>query len=297
MKFHMHLNRDTWLEARKQGIGGSEAAAVLGVNPYVSPLSLYCRKQGLMPETEDNERMRWGRQLEQAIAEDYELETGRKLHDPGSFTIYTSTEYPWMIATIDRMIVEADDQDDHGVLQIKTARAGERDTWLEEIPLYVQVQVQHEMIVTGKKWGAVAVFFGDYEHLYIDVALHQRFAEILIEQTQKFWERIQNEDAPPPDFSKASEDALFSLYPQDKGETITLPGEVMSWNLELEEAEKQKKEAEAKIREIKNRVKNEMGEAAYGVLVDGSSYSWITTERQGYEVKPTSVRTLRRRKK
>ena len=127
------------------------------------------------------------------------------------------------------------------------------------------------------------------------MALHERFAEILIEQEEKFWQQIQSNEPPPPDFSQSTEDALFSLYPQDKGETITLPGEVLHWTLELEEAEKQKKEAETKIREIKNKVKNEMGDAAYGVLADGSSYTWITTERKGYTVEPKTMRTLRRR--
>jgi len=296
MKSRTYKNRDEWLEGRKLGIGGSEAAAVLGVSPWVSPLSLYLRKTGQMPEQETTSRMQWGLDLEDAIATYYERETGRVTMKPPSFTIYQSAEHPFMQATIDRFI-EPFDKRGKGVLQIKTGGPGMIDEWIEEPPIYYQIQIQHEMAVTGTQWGSFAVFFGDYKDLIVDVNRNERFVEILVEQEGKFWDRILNQDPPPVDHSEASKEALHWQYPKDSGQSIALPGDAILWDQELQEVKAQERELKQKKTALENKIKSELALASYGVLSNGITYSWLAHEREGYWVDATTVRILRRKAK
>lgn len=277
-----------------QGIGGSEAAAVLGVHPWISPLALYLRKLKQMPEQESSPRMQWGLDLEDAVATYYERETGRMTIKPPSFTIYRSQDHPFMQATIDRLI-EPIDKRGRGVLQIKTAGPGQISDWQEEIPVYIQVQIQHEMLVTGNAWGSLAVFFGDYRDLIVDVERNDRFCNMLIEKCAEFWERIQSQDPPPVDHSESSKEALQYQYPKDTGASIALPGEALHWDQELQEIKAQEKDLRKRKTELENKIKAEIELASYGVLTNGVTYSWIAHEREGYWVDAKTVRTLRRK--
>lgn len=294
MKWKSHKNRDEWLEARMGGIGGSEAAAVLGISPWVSPLSLYLRKLKMMPEQEMNQRMQWGLDLEDAVAAYYERETGRETIKPDNFTIFQHPEHDFMMATIDRIIPPFDDRG-QGVLQIKTGGPGMKSNWLEEPPLYYQVQIQHEMAVTGSEWGSLAVFFGDYSDLIVDVQRNDRFVEILIEEEGKFWQRIQNQDPPPVDDSDSSKEALHFQYPKDSGESIPLPGEALWWDEDLQEIKAKEKQLRKEKTALENKIKSKLELASYGVLSNGVTYSWVAHEREAYWVDAATVRTLRRK--
>ena len=72
------MAREAWLEARRGSLGGSDAAAVLGVNPYASPYSLWAEKTGRVPEKPDNEAMRLGRDLEDYVVRRWQEKTGKK---------------------------------------------------------------------------------------------------------------------------------------------------------------------------------------------------------------------------
>jgi predicted phage-related endonuclease len=73
------IDRAAWLERRRQTLGASDAAAALGLSPYCSPLQLYLRKIGSLPEQEETEAMRWGTLLEPLLAREYTRRTGLPL--------------------------------------------------------------------------------------------------------------------------------------------------------------------------------------------------------------------------
>ena len=73
------MTREEWLDARRNGIGGSDASAILGLNPYSSPLKVYLDKIGKGEEQETNEAMRQGTDLEPYVAERFTKETGKKV--------------------------------------------------------------------------------------------------------------------------------------------------------------------------------------------------------------------------
>ena len=114
-----NMSREDWLSLRRTGIGGSDAGAICGLNPYSSPLDVYFNKTGEAPETEDNEAMRQGRDLEEYVARRFTEETGLKVRR--SNQMYRSIEHPFMIADIDRLIIGED-----AGLECKTA-----NDWLQ----------------------------------------------------------------------------------------------------------------------------------------------------------------------
>ena len=100
------MSREDWLKYRKKGIGGSDSSAILGANPYSSAFDVYLDKTGDYEEEVDNERMLWGRILEDIVAKEFTKRTGIKLRK--RFAILQHDEYDWMIANVDRLVVGED---------------------------------------------------------------------------------------------------------------------------------------------------------------------------------------------
>lgn len=147
------LDRETWLRMRKTGIGGSDAGAICGLNPYASPVSVYIDKTSDTISDEDNEAMRQGRDLEDYVARRFMEETGFKVHR--SNIMYRSNENPFMLADVDRLINGRD-----AGLECKTASAYHADKWKDgEIPAHYLIQCHHYMAVTGKKCGILRLSF------------------------------------------------------------------------------------------------------------------------------------------
>jgi len=122
-------SRPAWLEARKGGIGGSDAAAILGKDPYRSALEVYAEKVGLTEPKEDNDILWWGRKLQPIVAQAYRRETSRKLKYFGNH-FFVSQDRPNLFASLDAMIVEP-----AGILEIKTSEVITQRELEEEIPL------------------------------------------------------------------------------------------------------------------------------------------------------------------
>lgn len=283
--------REEWLIGRREGIGGSDASAVLGVSRWKGPLGVYVEKLGIAPEEKENRFTKWGRMLEDAVATAYEEETGRVLGNLGPLTITRHPKIPFMFATLDRLVMHP--ERGKGVLQLKTTSWGFLEEWRQEPPLEAQVQLQHEMAVAGVEWGSLAVLVAGREFRWVDVEINWDFVQAMIETEGKFWRRVEGMEPPPPDRLEETGKALRALYPKDSGETIALPDEAMVWHADLMEAKAKVKEWEAKKTEDENRIKAAMGGATFGVLLSGGRYSWKTSERKGYTVEPTTSRPLR----
>lgn len=97
------LSEEEWLAYRKRGIGGSDAGAVCGLNPYSSPMNIYQDKISDAIEKKDNEAMRLGRDLEDYVAQRFMEETGLKVRKANA--MFYDEENPFMLADVDRLIV------------------------------------------------------------------------------------------------------------------------------------------------------------------------------------------------
>lgn len=291
-----------WLEARRNGIGGSDAASVLGLNPWKSPLALYNEKIGLLESDslDDKEYVEWGTILEPVIAEKYQKVTGRKLTYPGPYVIQQNEKYPHMLATVDRFFQYFPVTDDerlceekHGVLEIKTTSAYAEKKWDIEPPEQYQIQLQHNLIVCGLDFGSFALLIGGQKFIYVDVQRNEKFCELLIEKEQEFWHRLETGNPPPADGSESTKEAIRRLYPRDSGETIALPVEAREWALSLEDVKEKIGDLESMKGLYENKIKMAIGEASSGVFPDGSGFSYKLQSRKEFVSKATEFRVLR----
>lgn len=148
------LPREDWLAARKQGIGSSDAAAAVGLNPYKSQLELWLEKTGrdaslpkLDPQDEESPAY-WGNVLEPIVAWHYSKRSGNRVRRINAVLQHPNAELSWMLANIDREVIGADAVQ---ILECKTAGINGARLWKEGVPEYVELQVMHQLAVTGKQ--------------------------------------------------------------------------------------------------------------------------------------------------
>ena len=216
-----NLPLEQWLEYRKNGIGGSDAGAVCGVNPYKSPFSIYMEKTAdAVQETEDNERMRQGRDLEDYCARRFSEATGLKVHR--SNYLYRHSEHPFMLADLDRVIVG-----ENAGLECKTVSAWSADKWksVETIPESYILQCQHYASVMNYDYMYIACLILGSEFVYYRIERDDDLIRSLIKIEKDFWENnVLAHSIPNPDGSKAYDEALASYFTAQKESSIPLIG-------------------------------------------------------------------------
>lgn len=196
-----------WLRLRKSGIGGSDAGAICGVNPYSSAMKVFRDKTSEVVEELDNEAVRIGHDLEDYVAKRFMEATGLKVRK--SNYMYRSVEHPFMIADVDRLVVGED-----AGLECKTASAYSADKWEDgNIPLHYVMQCYHYMAVTGKRtWYIAAVILGR-QFIYRKLEWDDELIYRLVEMENDFWsDYVIPGVIPPPDGSKACEEVLSQYY-------------------------------------------------------------------------------------
>lgn len=208
------MEREDWLEVRKTGIGGSDAAAAVGLSPYKSQLELWLEKTGRdaeLPKPDPNdttEPVYWGTLLEPIVAAAYTKQTGNRVRKVNA--VLQHPDIPFMLANLDREVIGVPDVQ---ILECKTAGEFGGRLWSEGVPEYVQLQVQHQLAVTGKQAADVAVLICGQK---LEVHRIQRDDELiarLIPLETQFWEYVTSDTPPPADGSASAERALRCLYP------------------------------------------------------------------------------------
>ena len=290
-------DREKWLENRRSGIGGSDAAVILGISPWKSALELWTEKTGLLVPEDISEReyIKWGNILEDPIAQEYVVETERTLIDHGRFALRRHPERDWQHCTIDREILPIDDRGP-GSLSIKTAIEYKLADWEEGAPLPYQAQLQHELSVLGWQWGSFAVLIGGNKFRWCDTECNHDFISFLIEKEEEFWDRVQRGNPPDPDASDSAKETLQRLFPKDSGETIELPEEASDWASRLLDIKVAVKELQDEEQHLQNNIRASIGEATFGLIPGGGRYSWKWQSRKAYSVAENEFRVLRRLK-
>lgn len=298
-------NRAQWLNQRAKGIGASESAAILGVSPWKSSLQLFYEKKGIEPGSKGEQfARRLGLEMEGPIARLYgeEVPTRKVLRAPdGQFDLQTHKTLPYMVATLDgRVVIMPEDamvgmRGQQAVLEIKTAAITKAAVWQDEPPIDYQVQVQHQLAVTGLDWGVLVALVGGVSLRYADIKRDQEFINLLEAAVIEWWRRFELNDPPPPDGTEATKDFLRRLYPSTVPESVTLPPEALEWDDKLQRAKADMDEAKSRKLEAENNLKVMLGENVAGILPNGVIYTWKTIPRAGYTVQPTTYRDFRRK--
>lgn len=295
--------RKEWEDARRVlGIGSSDAPAILGISRYKSAYQLYLEKLGVQQASKgESEQIRWGNILEEPIAQRYAEETGRSVRnprEPGKFFLERSRTVEFMVASVDRYTINPERPDDgEGVLEIKNAHFFVGKSWLDEQepPLEFQVQLQHQLSVTGKRWGSIAAVIGGCRFVWADLPRDDEFIELLIQQEAEFWQRLKDQRPPEPDGSEQTSAAIAKLFRSESaaGQIVALPPEYLDAHVELQAAKDAIAELEEKKRAAENRIKLAIGENTGGRLPNGAIYTWKTQTRKEHTVKASTFRVLR----
>lgn len=250
------MEKTEWLRYRKLGIGGSDAGAVCGLNPYKTAMEVYQEKiSDHVEELPDSEEMRQGRELEDYVARRFMEATGKKVRRANF--MFQHEEFPFMLADVDRMIVG-----ENAGLECKTASPYMKDKWEDgKVPMHYQLQCYHYMAVTGADHWYLAVVIYGREFKYYRIDREEEIIQNLIQIEADFWNHhVVERQMPSPDGSKLADSVIADYFQKSVPESIPLTGfdEKLKRRQELLEL-MTKMETEKK--QIEQELKMYMGEA------------------------------------
>jgi len=286
-------SHEEWLRERQKSIGSSDAAAVLGVSPFATPLSVYVAKTEPPEKEEESEVFRWGHALEEPIAQEFKRRTKFLVAAPDALGVWRRTGEDHLHATPDRLVVTpASKLGTDAVLEIKTSRHRGSE-WDDGIPLHVQVQVQLQLHVLALDVAYVAVLIQGQEYRQFETTADRSFCSAMLEKLSAFWKRVQNREPPMPS-GEADYDTVRKMFRRGTQKTISLPAEIAP-TVDLWIASKEARLASEKHEKAcAAAIMAAIGDNEIGVLPDGRRVKWTTEERHeaAREARTTTVRKL-----
>jgi len=250
------MSRAEWLDIRRKGIGGSDAAAICGVNPWRGPLSVYLSKIGEAPDADANEAMEWGTELEDTIAKVFSRRTQQKVKRCNM--ILQHNDYDFMLANVDRFTLD-DEEGEWGVLEVKNVGEYRREDWADgAVPEYYEIQGQHYMAVTGANYVWFAPLIGGNKMQPVKVMRNERAITSLIKIERDFWHLVETRTPPPIDDSVEATKVLKALYPRSEKTSVVLDSKLVE---NLRRLRDQKSDLERELRGLENQIKLQMAEA------------------------------------
>jgi putative phage-type endonuclease len=238
-------------------LGGSDAAAIVGVSPYRGPLDVWARFH--MPvEDQESEPAIWGNVLEEPIAREYARR--QRVEIATVDTTVRHPEHPWMLANPDRLIVGA-----RRGLEVKTAGVRQAHRWGEgdgsdagDVPDEYRLQVAHYMAVFGFDAWDLAVLIGGQDFRIYRITRDRELESMLIEAEREFWERhVVTGVQPAADASPNAEAWVSRLYPRNTlppveatDERVRAATEYDRARAEADAADERKTAASARLRSL-----------------------------------------------
>ena len=285
-----NLSREEWLRYRRKGIGGSDAAAVLGLSPFCTKRDLYYDKTGIqavVDEEEDN----WvakevGHRLEDLVAEIYARQTGLKVYPIRKMFFHPL--YPFMLADVDFFIEYPDGST--GILECKTTGYHGKEKWENDsVPVNYEYQGRHYMAVMNLNRVVFACLYGNNENDFIvrEMERDLEIEEDLIREEEYFWkENVQSKQEPP--YTEKPDLVLESIRkhcgPADKDASIVRLGrshiaeleKFLSLKEEKAALEKQARKLDEQMKESCLGIVEELGVSCKGIIQDGSREYVVT---------------------
>lgn len=272
---HAPPGSDEWEAARRFGLGGSEVAAALGLNDWLSPWELFHRKRGALRPPADTEPMYWGRALEPVIADRWaEDHPGAAVVDPQMMARHR--DHSWVLASPDRLV------DSDGLLEIKTAGWRVADRWEDgKVPDGYAIQAQWAMEVWARDWAEVVVLIGGQDYRAIRFERSPTLAARIIERAQAFWQLVLDGTPPAPIWS----DRVADLHPsEDPTEPpVELSDSEGDSVLEARRLSARAAQLRKDIEAHKNIIRAAMGDASEAIWRDELVATW-KTNRKGARV-------------
>lgn len=291
------LTRPEWLEYRRRGIGGSDAAAVLGISPFRTARDLYYDKAGIVT-ADDRENwvaLEYGTLLEPLVARIFAEKTGLKIYQRKC--LFQHPLHPWMLADLDYLVELPDGST--AILEIKTTNYNAKDKWWrdgeETVPAYYESQGRHYMAVMNLDRVYYCCLYGNSEDdaLIRHIDRDMDYELELISLEQDFWENNVLVKLPPP-YLEENGDLILESLRRTQAQSPPVDGPVnftqtqsarVTRYLELQEEKRRcdtgSKAVESEMKRLKALIVADMGASSSAISADGFIVSWKVSRTPG----------------
>lgn len=275
-----NMSKEEWTKLRSTTIGGSDAAAILGLNPHKSAYALWAEKTGkVIPEDiSQKEAVRLGTDLEDYVAHRFMEATGKKVRRE-NYTVFRD-DMPYAHANYDRLVIG-----ERAGLEIKTANALNLKKFKNgEFPANYYCQCCHYLLISGLDRWYLAVLVLGVEFKVFTIERDEAELAALKMAEENFWYQVQNDLPPAIDGMDSTIDALNETFPASEPDTeMDLTGCAADLAI-LDECTQQIKALEEKKKAAKARVMETLGIAEKG-FYGGYSVSWKSQKQSTFDRK------------
>lgn len=267
-----------WVQERQHYVGGSEIAAILGESSYTTPLQVWMKKNGLVEPKGNTPITAFGHVFEPIMADYFEELTGlktRRVNKP-----FIHKEHDFLRANIDRQILNGEGVDGTGVLELKTTNSFRLKALGNTYPDSWEYQVQWYLGLTGYNYAYLFIYERDTAEFYEPIYIERN--DELIEELQRRitqWWQVHMIGGKRPD--PINEEDLLILYPDSSdGKVVEASESAQKHYEQLKQVRAEKSELKAQETELKNLLKEEIGDAERLVYGGRTLVSWASYSRQ-----------------
>ena len=212
------MTKKEWLLKRKEGIGGSDVASLLGISPYKSSVSVYMDKTSEEVETNDEGtyKMELGNKLEDFVAKEFTLKTNKKVRNVNG--ILKNEKYPYSIANIDKAVVG-----ERAFLECVVTNSFAKKKYKNEVPSHIKAQCYHYMAITGATHCYVAILVGNEEVIIHKLDRDENAIDEIMKIEKEFWETyVLGNNIPLPDGSEDYSKFISGFYEDTIDEVLVI---------------------------------------------------------------------------
>jgi len=278
------ITKAEWLEARGEGIGGSDAGTILGINPYKGRLQLWLEKTGRVQDAfTGNEATSLGSAFERPIAEIYAKQVAKDNLAVVSWPVLLKGKHEFQLANVDFLICRVSDINVHefelskvneyygnelpvgtcGILEVKTtglSGRGNAQAWANNsVPATYLAQGCHYASVTGIKDVTFICLIGGQGIVTRDVTYTGEDIQKLLDAEATFWSQINSDIE--PEATGNDLDALKALYPESTDEIVQADEIVLDLYREYREQKAIVTDAEDKLARLRAQLEQVIGSA------------------------------------
>lgn len=300
-------DRDVWLAERRKRLGATDVSAILGVNPYKTAYEVWLEKRGMLEDWEGNAATELGNDLEPVLLDKAERIWGKLKRQ---VVVYDALSP--VASTLDGWLIEQ-----CKVVECKTggmtSEFADLSHWDNEeetklpIPVWYWVQMQCQLMGTETSSGYILAIIGGRGYRQYEIDRHDAVIDGIRRDCNAWWTKhitgvvdpetgkvIQEPVEPAKDTLPDIE--VLKRIKREPNKSIVLPSNVLDIANEWEIAKDVANRANDYADKLKARLIAELGDAEAGILPDGRMLTYLESSRKGYEVKPTTYRTLRIKK-
>lgn len=279
-------NKQHWLELRKQVLTSTDVAALFGCSPYKTVFELWHEKHSEdIIEIEETQRMKWGKRLESSIARGVSDDLDLNAVPMPGFIVHEDlkigSSFDWFFGT-------------DGILEVKNVDGFQFKQGWEmndlndlEAPPHIELQIQHQLLVSGRTDGIIAALIGGNEVKILKRKADKNIHDAILTKVKWFWDF---KDAPEPDFSRDAEFLISLNQKVEAGKILTIEDEgITSLVIQYKHHAEKEKEAKQSKDALKAQLLVTIGDVEK-VKGPNFSISCGMINKEEYTVKPSSYR-------